>query len=91
MQKLDNEQEFLHALPSAELYERSYMHREIVTHAVMASQTDFLITASADGAIKFWKKRPKGVEFAKDFRAHIGPVKGMLTQHADCSLWSEVH
>lgn len=79
MQKLDNEQEFLHALPSAEMYERSYMHRDTVTHAVMASQTEFLITASADGHIKFWKKRAKGIEFAKHFRAHVGPVKGMLT------------
>ncbi|CAL5228960.1 g12192 [Coccomyxa viridis] len=86
--KLNNEQEFLHALPSAELYERSYMHREIVTHAVMASQTDFLITASADGAIKFWKKRPKGVEFAKDFRAHIGPVKDLALSHDGSMLVS---
>ena len=86
MQKLDNEQEFLHALPSAEMYERSYMHRDTVTHAVMASQTDFLITASADGNIKFWKKRAQGVEFAKLFRGHVGPVKGILTQHAESSL-----
>ena len=76
MQRLDNEQEFLHALPSAEMYERSYMHRDTVTHAVVASQTEFLITASADGHIKFWKKRAQGVEFAKHFRAHVGAVKG---------------
>ena len=61
------------------MYERSYMHRDTVTHAVMASQTEFLITASADGHIKFWKKRAKGIEFAKHFRAHVGPVKGKLT------------
>ena len=76
MQKLDNEQEYLHALPSADMYERSYMHREAVTHSAMAIQTEFLVTASADGHIKFWKKRPQGIEFAKHFRAHVGPVKG---------------
>ena len=76
MQKLDNEQEYLHALPSADMYERSYMHRETVTHSAMAMQTEFLVTASADGHIKFWKKRAQGVEFAKHFRAHVGPVKG---------------
>lgn len=79
VQRLDNEQEFLHALPSAEMYERSYMHRDTVTHAVMAGQTEFLITASADGHIKFWKKRPQGIEFAKHFRAHVGPVRGTLS------------
>ena len=79
-QRLDNEQEFLHALPSAEMYERSYMHRDTVTHTVMATQTEFLITASADGHIKFWKKRPQGIEFAKHFKAHLGPVRGMLIQ-----------
>lgn len=76
MQKLDNEQEYLHALPSADMYERSFMHRETVTHSAMAIQTEFLVTASTDGHIKFWKKRPQGIEFAKHFRAHVGPVKG---------------
>ncbi|KAK9907373.1 hypothetical protein WJX75_002432 [Coccomyxa subellipsoidea] len=75
--KLEHEQEFLHALPSAEMYERSYMHRDVVTHAVVAADVDFLITGSADGHIKFWKKRATGIEFAKHFRAHMGPVKGL--------------
>lgn len=66
----------MHALPSAEMYERSYMHRDVVTHAVVAAEVDFLITGSADGHIKFWKKRATGIEFAKHFRAHLGPVKG---------------
>lgn len=58
------------------MYERSYMHRDVVTHAVVAADVDFLITGSADGHIKFWKKRATGIEFAKHFRAHMGPVKG---------------
>ncbi len=52
------------------------MHRDVVTHAVVAADVDFLITGSADGHIKFWKKRATGIEFAKHFRAHLGPVKG---------------
>ena len=75
-QRLDHEAEYLHALPSAEMYERSYMHRDVVTHAVVAAEVDFIATGSADGHVKLWKKRPQGVEFAKHFRAHLGPVEG---------------
>jgi peptidylprolyl isomerase domain and WD repeat-containing protein 1 len=31
------------------------MHRDVVTH-VLVTPTDFIITASQDGHIKFWKK-----------------------------------
>ncbi|CAF0896929.1 unnamed protein product [Adineta steineri] len=41
-------------LPSSNYYERSYMHRDVVTHLIV-TQTDFLITGSQDGHIKFWK------------------------------------
>jgi hypothetical protein len=41
-------------LPSSHYYERSYMHRDVLTHIIVTS-TDFLITASQDGHIKFWK------------------------------------
>ncbi|CAM9602696.1 unnamed protein product [Chrysoparadoxa australica] len=61
------------ALPCSGLYERSYMHRDIVTHVVMTC-TDFLITASQDGHVKFWKKMPEDVEFVKHYHAHLGPV-----------------
>jgi peptidylprolyl isomerase domain and WD repeat-containing protein 1 len=46
---------FLGNLPSGENYEKSFMHRDVVTH-VMVTPTDFIITASQDGHIKFWKK-----------------------------------
>ncbi|KAJ1723033.1 Peptidyl-prolyl cis-trans isomerase cyp15 [Coemansia erecta] len=64
-------------LPCAEMYERSYMHRDTVEY-VVATKTGFVITISADGHVKFWKKRDKGIEFVKDFRAHLGAV----TTHA---------
>jgi len=41
-------------LPSSDYYERSYMHRDILTHIIVTT-TDFLITASQVGHIKFWK------------------------------------
>ena len=41
-------------LPSSDYYERSYMHRDVLSH-ILVTQTDFLITASQDGHLKFWK------------------------------------
>jgi peptidylprolyl isomerase domain and WD repeat-containing protein 1 len=64
---------YLDLLPSAELYERSYMHRDVLSHIVV-SKTDFIITASVDGHVKFWKKQPLGIEFVKHFLSHTGSV-----------------
>eukprot|EP01099_Mayorella_cantabrigiensis_P005333 TRINITY_DN4223_c0_g1_i1.p1 TRINITY_DN4223_c0_g1~~TRINITY_DN4223_c0_g1_i1.p1 ORF type:complete len:663 (+),score=156.82 TRINITY_DN4223_c0_g1_i1:65-1990(+) len=65
---------YLSALPSAELYEKSYMHRDVVTHLAVSNATDFIITGSCDGHIKFWKKQKLGIEFVKHFRAHLGSI-----------------
>ncbi|GJN04253.1 hypothetical protein PR202_ga21784 [Eleusine coracana subsp. coracana] len=73
---LQFEQAFLDALPSAAMYEKSYMHRDVVTH-VAVSPADFFITGSADGHLKFWKKKPMGIEFAKHFRSHLSPIEGL--------------
>jgi peptidylprolyl isomerase domain and WD repeat-containing protein 1 len=36
-------------------------------------RTDFIITASNDGHVKFWKKCDgEGIEFVKHFRSHLG-------------------
>lgn len=74
--KLLNEQVFLDALPTSERYEKSYMHRDVVTHVACAKQTEFIITGSADGHVKFWKKLLTGIEFVKHFQAHLGPIIG---------------
>ena len=41
-------------LPTSQFYERSFMHRDIVTHLIV-TKTSFLISGSQDGHIKFWK------------------------------------
>lgn len=63
-------------LPNADLYEISFMHRDVVTHIVVTA-SEFIITGSNDGHIKFWKKQPIGIEFVKHFRAHLGPIVGL--------------
>ncbi|KAL3324850.1 hypothetical protein AABB24_038782, partial [Solanum stoloniferum] len=73
---LQFEQAYLDSLPSANLYEKSYMHRDVVTH-VAVSAADFFISGSTDGHLKFWKKKPIGIEFAKHFRSHLGPIEGL--------------
>ena len=52
----------------------------------MLQATDFLITGSVDGHLKFWKKKPEGVEFVKHFRAHKGAIDGALTHVVILSL-----
>ena len=49
------------------------MPRDVVTH-VKVTYTDFIVTASQDGHIKFWKKMEVGCEFVKHFRAHMGVI-----------------
>ncbi|GLJ43882.1 hypothetical protein SUGI_0914730 [Cryptomeria japonica] len=73
---LQFEQAYLDSLPSAQMYEKSYMHRDVVTH-VAVSSADFFMTGSCDGHIKFWKKKPSGIEFVKHFRSHLGPIEGL--------------
>jgi peptidylprolyl isomerase domain and WD repeat-containing protein 1 len=53
------------------------MHKEQVSFVTMTPLTDFLITSSIDGYVKFWKKGNDGVEFVKEFRAHNGEIKSV--------------
>ena len=75
--RLAHEKVFLDKLPSAEMYEKSYMHRDTVTHCIVTPLTDFVVTASADGHVKFWKKMAEGVEFVKHFHAHLGKIHAL--------------
>ena len=67
---------YLENLPSATMYERSFMHQNTVTH-VEFTKTNFLVTASSEGHIKFWKKKIGEIEFIKRYVAHLGPVTAL--------------
>jgi peptidylprolyl isomerase domain and WD repeat-containing protein 1 len=70
------EKVYLDQLPAGELYEKSFMHVDIVTHVVV-TKSEFIITGSLDGSIKFWKKQPIGIEPVTYFRVHTAPITGM--------------
>jgi peptidylprolyl isomerase domain and WD repeat-containing protein 1 len=53
------------------------MHREQLCFTTLTPHTDFLITSSIDGVVKFWKKDFGGVEFVKEFRAHTGEIRSV--------------
>jgi len=74
--KLPFEKEYLADLPNCERYEKSFMHRDVITK-VLVAPGGFVVTASVDGHLKFWKKDSEGFEFVKHFRAHIGPILDM--------------
>ena len=44
-------------------------------------RTEFFVTASVDGHVKFWKKKAQGVEFVKHYRSHPGLVTGVAASH----------
>lgn len=65
---------YLDNLPSADSYEISYMHRDVVNY-VAVGKDGFLITTSTDGHLKFWKKHKNGgIEFVKHFRSHRNAI-----------------
>lgn len=64
------------SLPNSEAYEKSYMHRDQISFLV-CTKTDFIVTASCDGHVKFWKKVEDGIEFVKHFRAHLSPITSL--------------
>lgn len=70
----------LESVPTSENYERSYMHVDTISHVLVTPLTDFLITASVDGIVKFWKKISGGIEFVKLFKAHNTRI-----EHVSCS------
>lgn len=50
------------------------MHKDQLSFITITPHTDFLITSSVDGFVKFWKKLAVGVEFVKEFRAHTTEI-----------------
>ncbi|VDK79317.1 unnamed protein product [Litomosoides sigmodontis] len=78
---LPYEETYLRSIPRATQYEKSFMHRDTVTH-VIGTATDFIITASTDGHLKFWKKKHgEGIEFVKHFRCHLHSFSHLTVNH----------
>lgn len=73
--KLPYESLYINALPKGTRYSRSLMHKDQLASVTVApSPADFVITASIDGVVKFWKKVASGIEFAKEYKAHEGSL-----------------
>lgn len=75
---------YLALLPNAGLYERSFMHRAPVSHLLALAPHHFLVTASRDGHVKFWRKQRQGIAFVKHFRAHLDVVTDMQASADGC-------
>lgn len=75
--KLPYEKLYVAALPAAQRYSKSLMHRDQLAFTTFTPYTDFLITSSVDGVVKFWKKNFGGVEFVKEFKAHTGEIRSV--------------
>ncbi|KAJ5989620.1 Peptidyl-prolyl cis-trans isomerase cyp15 [Penicillium waksmanii] len=73
--KLPFEKVYVTALPTSPRYSKSLMHKEQLSFVTVTPFTDFLITSSIDGVVKFWKKIADGIEFVKEFRAHPGEIR----------------
>ncbi|CAK1368283.1 unnamed protein product [Cercospora beticola] len=80
--KLPYERQYVAALPSATRYSKSLMHKDQLVFCTFTPQTDFLITTSVDGFVKFWKKTSGGIEFVKEYKAHEGEIRS-VTVSAD--------
>lgn len=64
------------------------MHKDqVATVTVAPTPSDFIITTSVDGFVKFWKKIATGIEFAKEYRAHNGPIQSTSIS-ADCAAFA---
>ncbi|KAK7402665.1 Peptidyl-prolyl cis-trans isomerase cyp15 [Neonectria punicea] len=74
---LPHEKLYVAALPKAARYSKSLMHKEQILFTTWTPLTEFLITSSVDGVVKFWKKIAQGIEFVKEFKAHNGEIKSV--------------
>ncbi|KAK7757812.1 Peptidyl-prolyl cis-trans isomerase cyp15 [Diatrype stigma] len=74
---LPYEKLYISALPKSARYSKSLMHKEQLAFVNVTPLTDFLITSSVDGVVKFWKKIAQGIEFVKEFKAHQGEIRSV--------------
>ncbi|KAL4402672.1 Peptidyl-prolyl cis-trans isomerase Cyp15 [Malassezia pachydermatis] len=74
---LQYESLYLEQLPCAERYQKSLMHRDTINFVTVTPHTNFVITTSVDGHVKFWKKQATGIEFVKHYNAHLAMIVGV--------------
>ncbi|KAI9808302.1 MAG: hypothetical protein M1825_004759 [Sarcosagium campestre] len=74
---LPYEKLYVASLPTSPRYVKSLMHKEQLSFVTMTPYTEFLVTSSVDGVVKFWKKVVDGVDFVKEFRAHAGEIRSV--------------
>uniref|UniRef100_A0A0K2TGM7 peptidylprolyl isomerase n=1 Tax=Lepeophtheirus salmonis TaxID=72036 RepID=A0A0K2TGM7_LEPSM len=86
---LEYEETYLKNLPCAESYEKSFMHRDSVLFTCVTA-SDFVITASVDGHVKFWKKHIYSIEFVKHFRAHLGSIADISVNNPSGTLLATI-
>ncbi len=86
MKILPHEDVYIEKLPNSDRYEYSYMHRDIVSHIGIAKGSEYIITGSIDGHVKFWKKMPNNIEFVKHYHAHLGSIYGFDISPDDLKL-----
>ncbi|KAF2221820.1 peptidyl-prolyl cis-trans isomerase cypE [Elsinoe ampelina] len=72
--RLPYEKLYVAALPKSQRYSKSMMHKDQLCFNTFTPYTDFLITSSIDGFVKFWKKTSGGIDFVKEFKAHEGEI-----------------
>ncbi|KAG8525342.1 uncharacterized protein KY384_008986 [Bacidia gigantensis] len=75
--KLPHEKLYISALPASPRYSKSLMHRDQLSFVTVTPFTDFVITSSVDGVVKFWKKAVANIESVKEFKAHVGEIKSV--------------
>ncbi|UNI14784.1 Peptidylprolyl isomerase [Purpureocillium takamizusanense] len=83
---LPYEKLYVAALPKSARYSRSLMHKDQVLFTTWTPLTEFLITSSVDGVVKFWKKIGQGIEFVKQFQAHNGEITSISVSRDGRSL-----
>lgn len=87
--KVEFQSLYMDLLPSAEKFEKSLMHKAYIAHILAFERQNFIVTASIDGHLKFWKKESVGISFVKHYRAHLGRIVG-LSGSSDGSFMASV-
>ena len=56
IKKKRRQQALWQEIPTSSQYHVSLMHRDVVTHVVSSQKHGYVVTASQDGVVKFWKR-----------------------------------